>query len=54
MVEIGEQRDFEDILSVDPEEARRVIERLYVHQEATIKRDTLAHFHYLLRNGYMD
>lgn len=54
MEEIGEQRDFEDILSADPEAARRVIERLYAHQEGEIKQGTRRYFQYLRQNGYMD
>ncbi len=54
MAEIGEQRDFEDILGADPEEALRVVEQLYANQEAEIKRNTRARFQYMRQNGYMD
>jgi hypothetical protein len=54
MAEIGEQRDFEDILKIGPEEARRVIEQLYARQEAEIKRETRKCFQYMRQNGHMD
>jgi len=54
MEDIGETRDFEDILSSDEAEARAVAEKLFAQQEDDIKRGTLQTFAWLRERGYLD
>lgn len=54
MQEIGEQRDFEQLLNADPVEARKVVERLYANQEAAIKQEIRQSFQAMKQNGRMD
>lgn len=54
MGEIGEARDFEDILRGDAGEARAVAEKLYARQEEAIKRGALEHFAWMRERGSLD
>lgn len=54
MEEIGEARDFEDILAVSQDEAREVAGKLYEQQESVIKQDTLKAFEWMRERGYLD
>jgi hypothetical protein len=52
MREIGEERDFEDILASDPEEARTVAERLYAFQESHVRERALYTFAWMKEREY--
>jgi hypothetical protein len=54
MEEIGESRDFEDILQSSADESREVAEKLYAHQEECIKQGTLKQFAWMRERGYLD
>lgn len=54
MQDIGEQRNFEEILISDPAEAQKVVERLYTNQEADIKQGIRRSFQLMKQGGRMD
>lgn len=51
MAEVGETRDFEDILANSPGEVSAVAEKLYASQEQRMKEQTKSFFEYLRKNG---